>query len=223
MAIGKKINSLLTDQYGNVKYSKPVYTVLLCALVGVSAYSAYGWYATHKEQAAQKVFAECIHEYQKALVDSKMWPNVDMVFKHGYKQHSASTLAPYFLAYRADALYQQDKKDEARELMNQMVQKIPASSPVYNVYRTKMALMNIDGDDADVKQSGFKELETLAHDAKNINRDEALYYLGMYHWSNNELAQAKTVWQELAAMQGADKQSRSPWASAVEEKLQQIV
>ncbi len=214
---------VLGNPMNSYKYSRHAMALVLVGALCAGGFYGYRWYAQHREQAAHKIFAECVHEYERAQKNPAVLPNAEQVFKAAYEKHSSSRLAPYFLVYRADILIQQKKLNEAVQVMSDALRIMPTSSPVYNLYMTKRALMRIDLGGQE-KETGLQELTNLAHDAKNNNRDMALYYLGLYHWSNNELFQARKVWQELVAMpKQDDQQGKSAWADIVADKLNQIV
>ena len=58
----------------------------------------------------------------------------------------------------------------------------------------------------------------LAQDKNNKNRDMAQFYLGLYYFSADNLADAKKVWLELVE-QSTDTKNSSPWAQEAEQKL----
>lgn len=212
-----------TAQISSFKYAREATLLIGLAMLGTAGFYGYRIYRGYQEKAAQKVFGECIHEYEKALMDATLWPNVDQVFKVGYEQHRSSALAPYFLGFRADIMLKQNKKPEALEMMNEMLAAMPAKSSLRGSYAIKRALMRMDMDDQAQAEIGLNELQDLAKATGNPERDQALYYVGLYHWSKNDLAQAKIAWKELVALQDADKDHSSPWAVLVQEKLEQIV
>lgn len=205
------------------RYGRQVVMLILAGAACYAGLYGYRWYAERREQQAFKIFTECLHEYDKAQKNPAILPNAELVFKAAYEKHSSSRLAPYFLIYRSDLLIKQNKLADAVQVMGDALRVMPASAPVYNLYMTKRALMRIDLGGTE-KEAGLNELASLAHDAKNNNRDMALYYLGLYHWSNNDLKQAQQMWQELVAMPKQEQQQgRSAWASIVEDKLKLIV
>lgn len=208
---------------GGFKYTKELYAGLVIALVIGAAGSGYHWYSHVQEQRAHKILADCMHEYDKAVSGVQDWSSVEQAFTLGYEKHSGSSLAPYFLAYKADVLIKQNKKDEAVVIFDTMAEQLSVSSPLYNPYMTKRALVKMDMTDELTRKVGLQELTTLANDTTNSHRDMALYYLGLYYWAAQDIKQAQGIWTNLVALQTESKESRSPWAVLVETKLLQTV
>lgn len=185
----------------------------------------YSYYGAYRAKNAQKELASCIELYEKAAsagATAALWPSVEMACKLGYERHSGSSLAPYFLSYQADALIKQNKIDEAITVMGAMVSDLSKSSPLYSMYATKYALMQMDATDSAVRAAGLQTLAKLAEDTQNAQRDEALYYVGLYNWHNNDLAQAKEAWQKLVDIPAETQEKASPWASLVVERLKML-
>lgn len=230
MTLREKINVLYTMVAGETdpmdkgfQYTRPLSIILAAGMLIGGSFYGYRWNNERKEKNAQKMFADCMHDYAKAQKDSKWWSHAEQLFKLGYEENSSTNLAPYFLVYQADALVHQGKQEEAVRVMDEAMKKMPRSSSVYTLYETKHALMHLDMPAEKDKQAGLTKLIALSKDDQNIFRDQALYYVGLYHWSKNDLMQAKQIWQELAAMQSSARADRSPWAAMAEQKIQQIV
>lgn len=191
----------------------------MIALLGL--WWVYGQFAGQKEKDAQKTLASCIELYDQAVGASETsvpWATVETACKRAYDEHSGSNLAPYFLAYQAEALAKQNKIDEAVTVMTQMIKSMSTSSPLYNSYATKLALMQIDSTDSATHAQGLKKLEELAADTKNEQRDEALYYVGLYYWNLNDSVKAKEAWQTLAEL-SPNPEEASPWMQLVSQRL----
>ena len=75
----------------------------------------------------------------------------------------------------------------------------------------KRALMRMDGQEA--SDVGLQELDGLAHDKKNIFRDSALYYLGLFYWSRDEQEKARMIWRELIDEFPAQGPEGSSWTT----------
>ena len=71
--------------------------------------------------------------------------------------------------------------------------------------------------------AGLKRLEELAADTKNEQRDEALYYVGLYNWQHNDTAKAKEAWETLANLPSKNEDQVSPWMQLVAERLNLLV
>jgi hypothetical protein len=135
-------------------------------------------------------------------------------------------MAPYFLVMQADAMLGGNKKElkkQAMLLFDQARSLLPKTSPLSYLYATKQALVSIDtyegnSDNAD-ESWGVDQLKKLAIDAKNPQRDVALYYLGLYYSSKNQADQATATWKELVALHEGQK-TASPWASRAQAALQ---
>lgn len=195
-------------------------TVLICAGAFGGLYF-YRSYQAQKEGAAQIIFAECIAEFDRAQKDPAVWPDVEIAARAGYKRHSGTALAPYFLALQAQALVAQDKLNDALVIYDQLLSSIPASSPFLYLYKIKAALVKMDVDA--LANEGFAELQALAQDIKNTYKDEALFYVGNHYWFKGELDQAKATWKNLVEQFGNQTgMGESPWALRAQEKLNQI-
>lgn len=196
-------------------YKKIALYAVLGICVALGSYYGYRWYVVQREKAAQKVFAECVLKYRMAGEDATLWPEVQAMFTHGYTAHRSSNLAPYFLVYQADSMMQQGKFEDAVEHMRRAVVSMPSHAPVYHLYKTKYALMRFDL--AGQEQEALSDLQALAYDTHNIYRDMALYYLGLYHWTHDNMQEAHHIWDDLLAVD-SDRSSQSGWAALVHEK-----
>lgn len=221
--IHKELISPFFKDMQEVKFFKELGLAVFIGLVGVTGFYGYRWYQAGGQGQAQQVFAECMEEFQKA-VSSKTtdaWLNVDMVAKLGHEQHGSSKYGPYFLALRAHAAMQQGKTTQALQVMEQAIQTMSKSDPLILLYKTKFALMKLDDTDTATQKEGLSELQKLAADTNNVNRDAALYYIGSFHWVHNELDMAKQYWNKLLELTSGEH--KSPWAMQAEQLLQQVV
>jgi len=138
----------------------------------------------------------------------------------GCEQHKSSALAPYFLVFYADALFKDGQKEEALEKLDRAVQTLPKGSPLLSLYKTKQALIHLD--DSWTQEAGLQELKALADDEGNSNRDMALYYLGLYYWTQDKVNDAQMIWQQLVDAFKHEKFGASPWAARAKTKLETI-
>ena len=227
-AVKNEIGSLvdtITGRRTTFKYTREVFIgIALLGILGLS-FLTYRWYVTYREQAAQKVFAEYMIAYNQAMQSGSEqdWARAEVLLKLGYDRHARSYIAPYFLAFQAQALIQQGKKQEALAAMNAMVAAASAKSPVFNLFKTKRALMMLDAEDESMQQQGLEELMQLGREAKNIYNDMALFYLGRYYWALDKIDEARTIWQELVDGQWHEQLAPSPWVQEAKQKLNQIV
>jgi len=137
-------------------------TIIMAVLLGVAVggFYLYKYYTHSKEATAQKVLSECLEEYERAAGGMGSWYDVEVALEMGYEQNSGSNLAPYFLAYKADAMLEQDKKKEALEVMKEALEKMLPTDDLYGVYNLKFALIKLDSDTE--KQEGLALLQEIA-------------------------------------------------------------
>ncbi len=175
----------------------------------------------HKEQAAHQAFEQCYAEFKKAAEkkSGEFLFEVGKVCELGYEQNKNTHTGPYFLALQADALAQEGKIDKALEVMQEAVNQMSANSELYWMYKTKLGLFKLDSSDEKVKQAGLKELESIAQTKENANKDIALYYLGLYAWSKNQVEEAKQWWQQVERIESKSQDQLSPWIKMAQEKL----
>jgi tetratricopeptide (TPR) repeat protein len=200
---------------------------LIAVSAFVGAYYVYGIYIYNRDLRAQASFAEGYELYEAALgvdlssekassKEKTLWAEVEMAFNSGYNQFSSSTLAPFFLAFQAEALVRQGKLEDAIQTMKMMLAVLPKRSPFLGIYATKKALMLIDSSDEAQKKEGLEELIRVADDTNNGNRDMALYYLGNYYATVGDIAQAQERFKQLEEFGKQGKNPvPSPWASLV--------
>jgi len=207
----------------HTRYVKPFGLALLAALCALGGWYTYRHFAQQKDQEAYVIFNECLVAYEKASENKSTWSEVDAMCKNGYERFSSSSLAPFILAIRVDALLAQQKQSEALEQLTQLLKQMPTKSALYSLYKTKHALLEMDSADQTVRVHGVAELEQVAADSTSSSNDSALYYLGLHYAMNNDVAKAKEFWTRLVTTGlTADKQSQSPWALRAQEKLQYL-
>jgi hypothetical protein len=197
---------------------------IACGIVVILATGlvVYRWYTIQREKDAQKIFAECLDQQERAESGdgAVAWSMMVDMWKSGYEQHKNSNLAPYFLAYAADACVKDGKMQEALQLFQVACDSMPKKSPLYGLYSVKRALM--DGAVNGNKQGMIDQLQRLAEDTGNKQRDQALYYLGLSYWVDNDLNNATQAWQQLMEF-SSHSDSPSPWAQFIEDKYRQLV
>lgn len=201
--------------------------VTALAVVGLIVGGLF-WYrarAVSQTQAAQKVLSSCLAEFEKVRAGGTptQWQTLQTMCSVGYEKHKSSSLAPYFLAIQADALLAQGQADQALTLLDSMIAGLPTSSPLYDLYKTKKLLIELDQSEDPLQSPAFEALKLFAYDTQNSQADYALYYLGEYYWHNKQTEQAHTVWNDLATRFKSDtKDGQSPWALLAQYKLQQL-
>lgn len=229
--IGREIkNELWPDISMPNATSTRYWTIALaCAVVLGGGWYGYRGYMRNKSQAASGFLLDYVHEYSAQKGQQVDWAEVAQSFSSEANRYSYTALKPYFLVYEAEQLVRQGKKDEALATMQKAVAELPKQSPLLNLYKTTCALMQLDN--VAQRDAGVAALTELSTDTTNIYRDVAAYQLGLYYWITQNVAQAKTVWQELVdsfdqehremyPMQ--EKLAQSPWLALAKEKLAQI-
>lgn len=196
-----------------------IVAAVLVALVGGGFYGCK-WYRAGQEEIAQRIFSQNVQEYERVVQEGKKedWASVETLFKIGYNQYPHSVFAPFFLLYQSEAMIKQDKKDEARELLDKAINAMSSSSDLYPLFNIKKALLTFDLNPT----QAVDQLKALAADSSSHFSDAAAYYLGQYYWMNNDDKQAKEVWQKMIDATKTDKKlGQSPWASLAQEKITQ--
>lgn len=205
----------------NSKYLNYILTFVVAGGVFWGGYNLYNYYICSREASAQKVLNECIAELDKAKGGMGSWYDVEVAFQMGHKQNSGSRLAPFFLAFKAEAMYNQGKVKEAIDTLNESLKSMGESSDLFGMYNAKRALMKLDAKDDALQKEGLAELEA-ASQKNDSGQGVALFYLGSYHWSNNEFAKAQEAWKKLVALREVKDVKVSPYVQMAKEKLEQL-
>lgn len=200
------------SQYSMIAVGAIIFFVVL--------FYAYRWYTVSREETVQKIFSEQVIEFNKARTPEQFEAMV-VDCKSGHDQYAGSHLAPYFTAYEVDALLKLGKKTEALASLDGLIASLSGSNPLIYVYKTKRALLKFDIDDATTQEAGLKELQQLADDAKNKDRDLAQFYLGLHYYGADDLVNAKKVWQDLIEL-SLDSKNPSPWAEQAKQRLESL-
>jgi len=206
----------------NSKYGNLLLIGILVAGLGYGGYSIYRWHVIGKEATAQKTFSEAMQLFEQAMGESEKWADVEGAFALGYEQNSGSKLAPLFQLFQAQALVAQGKRDIALPLMEIAIKKMPSDNPLTGYYKTKVALVKMDDKDTAVRAAGLKELESIANNDGGDAQDVALYYLGSYFLSKDEVEKARVAWQKLEKLPSKSKEEKSPYSQLASEKLKQL-
>jgi predicted negative regulator of RcsB-dependent stress response len=200
------IDALLTTAQ---VYSRPL--MIAGAVIAAGSAGIYYYHAqrVQTEQAALIAYSEVMADYNKAFNKPELWADVIQASQMGHRQYSGTVYGPLFIIVKAEALIQQGKLDEALPTMKEGLAALSRSMPLYNVYATKYALMQLDNADAAVAQQGVESLKKLAHDIKNQQRDEAMYNLYHYYTRNGNQQEAQAIKEEASAL--AKSFESSPW------------
>lgn len=196
-----------------------IYLGVFVLLVGLGAggYFGYKYFSNKKAAQAHSAFQDSLNEFNKMLqIDTKAqkWDSVVRIFDAAYQKYSGTSMGPYLLAYKAQALVYDNKLDEAIKTMSTVVNSLKQKSPLYYLYAIKLALMKTDSKDAKTKADGEKELDNLANDPKNTQRDEAIYYAGLNAIANKNPAKARDIFSKLPH---AEKES--VWAKEIKTQV----
>ena len=195
------------------KYNNQIFVgILVMASLIVGGYY-YRAHRSSQEEAAQTAFSICMQERDRAFQGQTTWPEVELASRAGYQQHSSAAIAPYFLAIQAESLINQHKKAEGIAVLDELLRAISATSPLYSVYATKRALARLDV--PDMQAAGLKELEELANNKANLQRDEALYQLVQYYQHNNNEERAELFRKELLTSYQQSGPAASPFAERI--------
>ncbi len=219
MAI-QNTNSVL-QKVSRVIYANDKNVMRVVALVAflVVLFFARKLWMINREQSAQYDFSALMTEFETVSHEKDpQWSSLLEKFETQYKKHSSSSLLPYYLGYKVQILLAQDKKEEALVALDKMITDL-SGSPLIALYEMERALIQLDVDDAKLNEIGLDTLKTLAQDKDNMHRDGAQYYLGRYYWANNQVADARAIWQQLVDEQRDEKMAPSPWVDQVQQQL----
>jgi len=153
--------------------------------------------------------------------EAEKWKKVDAVFANEYEKNSNSGIAPFFLAYRAEALVKLKDLPKAIEIMRLAISTMP-NHKAKSYYNVKLALMLIDTRSAVAIEEAIKIMKEIGNDDKNIARDMALYFLGECYWYQKKFNEAKNYWNQLLLAYEKQDKYPSPWIEPAKEKLRLI-
>lgn len=195
----------------------------LLVVVGVGGWYGYRWYSQQYNGKAQYALARGMDLYTRALNkdDKALWHDARKIFADGYRRYARSSLAPYFLAFEAEAARRLGEEAKAFELMEQAVVAAASNSLLKGMYEVKLALMKIDAREDAVRQQGAKALKELVAQRTGETRDMATFYEGLIAFDRGERAVAEEVWKSLFNVSGDRK--KSLWADMAQEKLDYLV
>lgn len=220
----QKISSVVVSMVATVselvaKNKKKLFWGGIVAIVCAMLLFLYNMWSDSRNASAQRVLGNLIESHERAVANKNVdLDNVIKQFQEGYEQNSSSNVAAYFLGYQVDLLIQQNKKDEARIVLDNTITQL-CSSPLVPLYKMKRALIKLDNADETTKKEGKAELEALAYDKTNQFKDSALFYLGQYYWFINDIDSARKVWQTLIDEQPKATLFVSPWVDLAKKYL----
>ncbi len=232
LADNKDFKNILAN-IGNFFNEKWVRFSLLLILLASVLSAGFFWYKSSvnsKQSVARKLFEESVSAYDRALMssESKNWIEAEAAFKAGNIQAGNSSLAPYFLIYEAQTLFQQDKFSEGLSLFKKALSKLSKSSPFYNQYQVTYSLALLDSEDSKDNKQGEELLKKLAYSKSNKSRDLALYYLAEYYDSIDNTKESHKVFKDLikdflnSKKKVTWKGEISPWAKLAQARMQNL-
>src|SRR3989339_1368758 len=203
-------------------------------VVGGGSYYGYHWINQRWTQKALMAFTESHDVYQQALgtqfndkvqgeAKKELWDQVEIDFKQAGAHNKHSSFAPFFKAFRSQALNFQGSRDEALAEMQDAVDKM-GNNYYRGLYQIGLSFILLDGDQ-DEKEQGIKKLLALADDEKNSFQDMALYYLGLYFSVSGEPEKASEYWKKIKQPSASviiSKKAESPWAQLAKIKLMEL-
>ena len=220
------------DRYA--QYHRQIFIGSIVLVVGLAIGGGIFFYRVKQNQKAQDILCESVNEYERLMRQSMAykktdviqegWNDLELEFKTAQDQVSNSDVSLYLKLLQADALVQQGRLKDAFGIMKTCLEKMPKDLPIYYLYKTKYALVAIDQKDKKIKENGLEQLKDLSVDVNNKNRDMALYYLGLYYWSEGQSSDALQTWKSLIdefPVENTAKDKISPWAEKAERKLKQ--
>lgn len=202
------------------KHLIPLALVASLVMGGVGSFFGYRYIKHSREEEAHTVLFDCLAQYEQALHRKAEWDDVIAMSRAGYEKYEKTAIAPYLLAIEVDALLAKQEDQAALERLDTMMAKLSVHTPLYPLFCTKQALLRMDSADQELQHKGLQTLEHLASDSANIYRDEAQYYLGLYHRERGESEKALAAWKPLFALndEHLPQQAQSPWAALAKDK-----
>lgn len=181
-------------------------------------------YRVEQDARAHATLTEVLAEVTRASTKPDAWQDVEIAARTGYRQHSGSSLAPYFLAIEADALAQQGKVVEGRDQLAAVVGSLSKDAPLTSLYALKLARMQLNAEDQAVRSQGLASLQTLAQDTKSVVHDEALFRLGKAFAQEKNGEQARQSFQQLidTYKESKDAAGQSVWAALAQEQIDRL-
>lgn len=207
-------------------------------LAVASIFGGYFFYRAGVNKRAHKDFLTALNTFNAKVVttvtDEKLdenvfssekdkWQAVDEVFNKFYSKNKGAGIAPFFLAYRVEALLNLDKLSQAIDIQMLLLKSIPSRSATKAYNNIKLALMQIDTNIDERLNLGLDLLKKIAYEQNNVAQDEALYCLGQYYWNIKNFKEAANYWNQLTIKFGKTSKNPSPWVDKVSPMLKTIV
>jgi len=217
-------NSFIEKVYNIIINQMYYFMIALSIVVFVlSCVFGYWFWTKHKDKIAQRDFGTLTLEFHKVSQEkSPSWDALFEKFQNGFNKHAHSSMAPYYLAYQARILLEQNKLEDALLVLNELTSRY-SSFPLINAFKMEKALVGLNVNDEKIVQESLADLRLLAYDVNNQFKDTALFYLGRYYWFVNQLEEARQAWQTLLDEQRDEKIAPSPWTEEVKSYLSLVI
>lgn len=152
--------------------------------VMLTGWWGYRTFSIARDRRAQLALVEQLDRLNTVRANSSAdpiaWEALEVGFGRGYVEHSSSSLAPFFLAFQAEALAHMNKHDEALQVLDKGVGLMRPNTDVYYLYAIKRAVMRLDSADEKISAQGKRELLDLAQTGRNSSQGLAWYHLLEY-------------------------------------------
>lgn len=203
---------------------------LVVFLIGWGGYKLYTKHTYAVQAKAQLQFSEALEVYNKALAMELLgihkgentfteWDDAELAFRIGYEQNKNSGIAPFFLAYQAQSLAHQGDYAKALSILDEAQKRFAKDVNWSYLFKITRSLMLFNSD----QHSALESLRLLAYDEKNPLNDMALYYLGEYYYAQQDLEQAKKVFNDVVVKDTKNVLDiQSPWVELAKNRLQQV-
>ena len=107
--------------------------IIAVCLVG-GGFWGYRYYKAQKESSAQVAFASVLQIYHEAIQGkTDVWPSVEMQSTLLHDKYKGSSIAPYLLIIKADALVGQGRLTEALNVLDSVIEHLPKDFPVLSI------------------------------------------------------------------------------------------
>ena len=239
MSMYSNINKSISSYYASLKeqysarYLREVMigVVVLVALGG--GYFLNKFYVQYREEQAFLALSEAVDSFTQSqrIAQSldpqkdkektiQAWQNTEMLLDALHKEHMNSYLAPYFLVFKSQMVLERDGDlEKAIKLLDDALIGIPKNSELGSLYYIKRIKMGFDSHDAAVKEKSLHDLIKITQDSNDYAFEEALYLLGEYYLSIDDVVKANESFQKLVKSADAQALLKSPWVKLAREKL----
>lgn len=216
--MARQENSFTSDLLQNQTIRTVLLGALFLATVGIIVLG-YRGYKNYVAQKATSALIECTDRFDRLVArKEKKYASQELedlmaCFEKAYEEYSSTSLAPYYLAYKSSLQLLAGNPNEGIATLKTVVDLLDSADVLYAPFAVKLALVQISSGQPEYVAAGTALLENLANRSDNPYRDMALYYKGLYPFSEGDRKEAERVWNELVAM------TNSSWAELARKKL----